>query len=107
MKRYQCIKEWWTFSKGLISDAIDGPPSHEGGADLIGPHGRIYEVTKSQLSDHFQELLDLHVDDFPDQETMDAEADRSMRGLSIGCAIAFAVFITLALIVWWALTWRS
>src|SRR6187551_3027276 len=68
MKRYQCIKNLWTFTRGKIYTEIDGSPTFEGGADLITHDGRIYEVTRTNMLEHFQELLDLHVDDIPRDE---------------------------------------
>lgn len=105
MKRYQCIKNWYTFTQGGTFPAIEGPPSHEGGADLIGPNGRIYEVTRQQLFDHFQELLDLNVDDmdavYADQENLDYVLMQQAPGCTrTGLAICAVVVITLLIIAY-------
>jgi len=106
MKRYQCISNFIAFSKGRIYSEIDGPPSHEGGADLILHDGRVYEITETDMFYHFQELQDLHVDDIPRDE-----ADREpfmtpepKRGLPGRWAYFIVIVITIVLLIYKAYT---
>lgn len=98
MKRYQCIKDFNAFEKGAIYNSIDGSPSFDGGADLILHDGRIYEVRKLDLFNHFQELPSVE-----DQEEEEARAvpitTKDTRKISWGCAILIAVILTILALI--------
>jgi len=104
MKRYQCIKDFFAFKKGEIYPDLFGSPSHEGGADLILHDGRVYEITKSDLFEHFHELLDLNVDDHEEDQYI---ALQPVHGCLRFIAFGIAISATIGIFIYLALTWRS
>jgi len=109
MKHYQCIKDFFAFKKGDTYPDIFGSPSHEGGADLILHDGRVYEITKSDLFDHFQELPALeYVDiDQTDHEAHEYVALQPVHGCLRFIAFGIAISATLGIFIYLALRWRS
>ena len=107
MKRYQCIKtirhELFEFEPGSIYNFTVNP-----GGNFYGHKtqtGRIIWLTSQQIRDHFQELLDLHVDDVPDDQysnPMDADFISGLsatKGCLIACVITLGIFIA-TIMIW-------
>jgi hypothetical protein len=95
MKRYQCTKyirhELFEFKPGTPYDFKMNPGGNFYGYTTIT--GRIIWLTSSQISGHFQELLDLNVDDH-EEEQYTALLPHPKR-LATGCAIVVAAILTI------------
>jgi len=95
MKRYQCIKtirhELFEFEPGSIYNFTVNP-----GENFYGHKtqtGRIIWLTSQQIREHFQELLDLNVDE------IEKARDQYVMQESRGCSGMFWAFIITAVVV--------
>jgi|SRR6185369_11410556 len=116
MKRYQCIKnirhELFEFKPGFIYNFKENPGGNFYGYTTIV--GRIIWLKSEQIREHFQELLDLHVDEqidytdhHVDHDTVEYRRFIESAGFSRGCAWAVAGFGTAIVIIYLVNTWRS
>jgi hypothetical protein len=124
MKRYQCIKNVFypkadpatgrmiptlSFKAGSVYPCRYAYPGEFD--DMVDDNGNTHIATHEFLN-NFQELLDLHVDDYEahgnDQEELDNAMDNAIEGFArSGLIICIAAVITTGLILYLALTWRS
>lgn len=108
MKRYQCIKNYRSdsmrhptvdFKAGSISDFTVNP-----GGNFYGyrtTSGRMLWISSTDMRRHFQELLDLNVDDpYTDYEAQEYELLQPA-----GCArgAVWAIVITAAVVILYAI----
>jgi len=104
MKRYQCIKQDRDyFTLGKIYEV---KPYRNGTVYISDDNGEINIAGPTFLSEYFQELLDLHVDDIPRDEA-DSEpltTPEPRRKLTAGWAWFIALMITIGFFVLKAFT---
>lgn len=97
MKRYQCIKnviiEMFEFKQGHIYE-FDVKLGFHGYKTALG---RVIWIAYPQMGEHFQELLEINVDDH-EEEQYTAMLPKTNR-LGLGCAIVIAVFLTVLALI--------
>jgi hypothetical protein len=93
MKRYQCIKnvvtdgDYIDFKAGNIYEVT----FISGFETLVDEYGDTWSVDENLLY-HFQELLDLHVDDHEEEQS--TALIPSEKALGTGCAICVGAILT-------------
>lgn len=113
MKRYLCEKKVWIQPDPIYPEGgrllafkagnIYAEHVNDYWSELTDELGTAHIVTKELLVD-FKELPP--IDDVPndeayaDQDDMDGKFDMGMRGISTGCAMVIAFFITLGIIAY-------
>ena len=105
MKRYQCIKnvvtdgDYIDFKAGNIYEVT----FISGFETLVDEYGDTWNVDENLLY-HFQELLDLNVDDHEEDQYVALQPVHGcLRFISFGIAIS----ATIGIFIYLALTWRS
>lgn len=93
MKRYQCIKTWYSDENKSGCMFVMGKIYNGDSVSVTDHSGDRIEVFQDELEQHFQELMDLHVDEH-EEEKYTAQIPQP-KALATGCAIVVAAILTI------------